>query len=171
MRKTTIFLTSFIALLVFAVGCLMSQLNLGPAAAIASASSGNLQPALSSPSGKDPAAMGIPAIRSRTGTASLVLADVQQFVNTHPFFGGPTVSGGRPIVVKLLAIPSKEVVALTHGESTGLPESAPVYYVQLQGPFLLVNAGSPRGAKVLTLGTGVEVFDARTGNLILWGAF
>ena len=49
--------------------------------------------------------------------------------------------------------------------STGLPDDALVCYVELRGA--LTFAAAP--GVTLTFQRGYEVFDAHTGNLLMWG--
>ena len=113
---------------------------------------------------------GRPAIVVKPGTSQLAVADVQQYVTTHPFPGGPTASGQPPIVVTIQLVTSQQASVIMGGESTGLPDNAPVYYVKLQGPFLMENEHLLPGATTPTSNLVEEVFDAHTGNLLVWGS-
>jgi hypothetical protein len=57
----------------------------------------------------------------------------------------------------------------TMNADTGTP-NAPVCYVVLQGPFR-VKGPLPPGAAAPIINTGYELFDATTGNLLMWGFF
>jgi hypothetical protein len=56
------------------------------------------------------------------------------------------------------------------GEFVGIPDSGMVCYVELYGPFYTTMISVPPGQTLPpTIDKGVEVFDAQTGNLLLWG--
>jgi hypothetical protein len=123
-----------------------------------------------------PKSVGIPAIRVK-GTASQVApntpriskTDVENYVKIHPFQGGSAISGTTPKVVAINYITSKEASQLLKNDSIGLADTAMVYYVQWEGPFNTTNVDRPQGAIFPTsVSKGVEIFDAQTGNLLLW---
>lgn len=100
------------------------------------------------------------------GVPAITAADVQQYLQTHPFMGGPTLSGKSPAIT-ITFMTAKQAgakLATTFGPSIQM-----VYYVEFQGPFLMVNESLPPGVAVPTAQTGFEVFDAQTGDLIEWG--
>lgn len=118
---------------------------------------------------------GLPAIPPRllstsATTPAFTEADVRAYLNTRPFPSGPLVKGATSTVVEIKFITSAQASALMQGESTGLPDTALVCYVKLHGPFEMTHASTPPGAKPLPPTTfGIEVFDAYTGNLLMWG--
>ena len=59
---------------------------------------------------------------------------------------------------------------LMGGEYISRPDSALVCYVELRGPFFPTHVSVPPGqALPETVDGGIEVFDAQTGNLLVWG--
>ncbi len=115
-----------------------------------------------------PPSAGVPAI-THAGGGPPTSADVKAFVTKHGFPGGKTVSGGAPTVLQITLMSAKQAKALLKGESTDRPDTAMVFYVQLQGPFVL-SMPTPPGIKPITVQKGEELFDATTGNLILFGS-
>lgn len=105
-------------------------------------------------------------------TPAFTVADVKLYIEKTGFVGGSPVNGAHLVISKIAFVTSKQASALAQGEAIGLPDSAIVCYVELQGPFILTNMASlPPGAKVPTVQKGEEVFDATTGNLLMWGAY
>jgi hypothetical protein len=114
---------------------------------------------------------GIPAITVQSAvstTPRVQKSDVIAFLKSHPFPAGPAVAGATPVLTAVDLISSKEASQRLKGESIGLSDNAPVYYVQWKGPFNPVNESVPAGVTIKPVATGVEVFDATTGNLLLW---
>lgn len=111
-------------------------------------------------------ASAIPAHRENT---LLSVEDVQRYVLTHSCPIGPTASGGLPKIVVVQLMTSRNASKVMGGEYVGLPDDALVYYVLLKGPFIpefvITVAGAPAGI----VGNMDEVFDAYTGNQLLWG--
>ncbi len=120
-----------------------------------------------------PARLGIQAIVPSTtlGLQRFTIQDANAYVSSHPFPSGPTITGVSPTIVSTSFITTKEANARMHGEHTGLSDTALVCYVVLKGPFTMTNVSRPYGAKALPpTNVGVEVFDAQTGNLLMWWA-
>lgn len=127
-----------------------------------------------------PRSPGLPAIRpslqaaSTTSAASTLIprftsADVQAYLHTHPFVGGQVVQGATASIASIQFMSSAQASALMHEAATGLPATAPVCYVKLNGPFTQQAAPVAPGAKQLSaVAYGVEIFDAQTGNLLMW---
>lgn len=115
---------------------------------------------------------GVPAIIPKNnGTPAFTAADVNLYYLNHSFSAGPTVSGAPPTVESVKFMTSGEARTLMKGEYIGIPDSAMVCYVVLRGPFYPMNVSVPPGqAPPAILDTGIEVFDAHTGNLLLWVA-
>lgn len=112
---------------------------------------------------------GTPAIAPHsTGTPAFSSSDVRQYVVTHQFSGGPTVAQSSPSIVKLEFISSKQASQQLDGTSPGLPDNALVCFVVIKGPFLLTADSQPSRLRVPTVNTGIEVFDAHTGNQLVW---
>jgi hypothetical protein len=121
---------------------------------------------------------GAPAIHptrdaATNGGAAFTAADVEQFIQAHGYAGGATVSGGPPTILKILFITSQQASALLNGEDIGRPDNAIVCYVLVAGPFyssVSLPYGVPTPKAPYIHQTGYEVFDAQTGNLLLYEA-
>ena len=113
---------------------------------------------------------GAPAITPRIkGVPAFTAGDVGLYYQNHSFSAGPTVSGAPPTIVSVRFITSQEAQVLMGGESVGLPGNALVCYVELRGPFYPKLVSVPPGQELpTTVDTGIEVFDAQTGNILLW---
>lgn len=110
---------------------------------------------------------GSPAIQPHLpGIPSFTLADVANYIQTKSFM--TTTSGTPPVITNAEFITAQQASALLDGEYIGRPDNALVCYVELQGPFR-VKGPLPSGATVPTVNTGYELFDAQTGNLLMWG--
>ncbi len=106
------------------------------------------------------------------GGATFTAADVEQFIQSHGYAGGATVSGKPPTIEKILFITSKQASDLLNGEDIGRPDNALVCYVLLRGPFYS-SVSPPYGVTPppnWTEETGYEIFDAVTGNLLVYSA-
>ncbi len=115
--------------------------------------------------------VGIPAIAVQSSVATtprVKKSDVVAFLKGHPFPAGPAVAGATPVLTAVDLITSREASQRLMGESIGLSDNMMVYYVQWKGPFNPVNASVPPGTTLKPAAVGVEVFDATTGNLLLW---
>lgn len=114
--------------------------------------------------------VGQPAISPHTDKTQLTVADVQRYVLTQPFPAGSTVKGVQPGIVLLKLMTSRDASIQMRGENVGLPDNAYVYYVIVKGPFYMKYISSASGSKnASTFSLGEEVFDAQTGNLLVWG--
>lgn len=111
---------------------------------------------------------GIPAITphlSSPSTSAFTADDVRHYLETHSLPGQFSLAPGTKfVIVKIVFLPSKEVTQLAE-ESTGMPDSYLLCYVELHGT---VKISGPNG------GTGILrtihiVFDAQTGNLLMIG--
>lgn len=101
--------------------------------------------------------------------------DVIAFFNKYGFFAGPVVSGAHLQILTIQFVTAKQASQLMVGESVGRPDSYLVCYVKVRGPFLLTNVrGGPNLPNVKAPATatyGDAVFDAHTGNLLVWGVY
>lgn len=101
--------------------------------------------------------------------------DVAAFFNKYGFYAGPVVAGAHLQILTIQFVTAKRASQLMVGEIVGRPDDALVCYVKVEGPFLLTNVrgGPPRpNAKVPTTAKyGDAVFDAHTGNLLVWGVY
>ncbi len=95
---------------------------------------------------------------------------MQRYVLTHPPSIGPTVSGGPPEIVVIQLMTSRNASRVMGGEYVEPSDNALVYYVLLKGPFIPENIITVAGEDIGMAGSMDEVFDAYTGNQLLWGA-
>ncbi|MGH2494833.1 MAG: hypothetical protein ACRDIV_09020 [Ktedonobacteraceae bacterium] len=112
---------------------------------------------------------GASAISAHKDNTLLSLADVKNYVLTHPSPIGPTVSDGPVKIVAIQLMTSHNASKVMHEEYVGLPDDAPVYYVLLKGPFIPVDIITVTGMHISSVDFMEEVFDAYTGNQLLWG--
>lgn len=116
-----------------------------------------------------PNALGLPAITPRNkavsaSTPTFTTDDVVQYVHAHPM-PDASLSGPKPVITRIAFLTSREVSILLKGESTGVPDDTLLCYVELSGTFTF----SGSAGVTVTYHTGVEVFDAHTGNLLITG--
>lgn len=104
---------------------------------------------------------------------SFTKADVVAFLNQSTFPAGPVVKGAQMTILTIQFVSAQQASKLMDGESVGRPDNALVCYVEMEGPFLLTGVSvppEPSGKKYPTTAKyGHEVFDAHTGNLLVWG--
>lgn len=123
-----------------------------------------------------PQSVGMPAIVVKNtakqiapNTSRISETDVKNYVTSHPFQGGSAVPGTTPKIVAINYMTSKEASQLLNNESIGLADTAMVYYVKWQGPFKPnTSVAPPKAIFPTSVSSGVEIFDAQTGNLLLW---
>jgi hypothetical protein len=113
---------------------------------------------------------GAPAIPAHPGNTLLSVADVEHYVLTHRCPVGPTVSGGLPKIMAIQLMTSRNASKVMGGEYVGPSDDALVYYVLLKGPFIPEFVITVAGVDPGIADTMDEVFDAYTGNQLLWGA-
>lgn len=122
--------------------------------------------------------IGFPAIAPHLnldspGKPAFTADDLKFFISQHGSPAGPLVKGAHLTFLKILFITSQEASTIMGGESTGLPGNALVCYVVIHGPFVMTNAHISPAAHITQppiVTTTEIVFDARTGNLLVWGA-
>lgn len=123
---------------------------------------------------------GWPAIKPRfaqnvavTATsASFTSADVVAYMNGDTFPAGPVVKGAQMTILTIQFVSAQQASKLMNGESVGRPDTALVCYVKVEGPFLLTGvhfAHVPGKKAPTTAKYGYMVFDAHTGNTLVWG--
>jgi len=116
-----------------------------------------------------------PHLSQNASGPAFTQADVIAFFTKYGFFAGPVVAGAHLKILTIQFISARQASQLMVGESVGRPDDALVCYVKVEGPFLLTNirGGPPRpNAKVPATATyGDAVFDAHTGNLLVWGVY
>jgi hypothetical protein len=117
-----------------------------------------------------------PHVNGATGNApTFTSTDAAQYVTAHGFPGGVPVQGSHLVITNIQFMTAK--VANAQFIKTGIdrPDDALVCVVQVKGPFNLIYAHlSPTDyAKhnVPVARTGFIVYDARTGNFLLWTAY
>ncbi|HJT56571.1 MAG TPA: hypothetical protein VJ761_08750 [Ktedonobacteraceae bacterium] len=107
--------------------------------------------------------------------ATFTRDDVIAFFNKHGFYAGPVVSSAHLKILTIQFVTAERASELMKGESVGRPDTALVCYVKVQGPFRLTNIrGGPAqiASKMPTTAMyGDAVFDAHTGNLLVWGVY
>jgi hypothetical protein len=119
--------------------------------------------------GPDAPPLGLPAITPRNDcTPSFTAQDVLDYENTHPFTTRRTEPVGKPTITKIWFITSAEASGQMAGESTGLSDVTLVCYVEFYGTFRSY-APVPGSKPMEHTGTGSQVFDAHTGNLLVAG--
>jgi len=117
-------------------------------------------------------------------TATYTADDVRAYLATPPPFR--TTDGSPITVTAILFIPASQASALMAGESTGRPDTTLVCYVTVTGSLVMVHSlpphirrkqtppSTPRHTRTHTpskLPVGHLVFDAQTGNLLLFGYY
>jgi len=108
---------------------------------------------------------------NNSSTPAFTQADVIAFLNKHGFYAGPLVKGAHLKILNIQFVTAKQASILMKGESIGRPDNYLVCYVKVQGPFQDQNAEVPPGAKAPDANTGDVVFDAHTGNMLVWGVY
>jgi hypothetical protein len=113
-----------------------------------------------------PGAAGSPAsgIRAITPAASAQITETQvrSFVLSHHV---PRAQATNLAIVSVSFITSEQVRSLLHSPKIGVPDQEPMCVVIMSGTF--VFSGPP--GHTVTYPIAVEVFDARTGNLMQSG--
>jgi hypothetical protein len=105
--------------------------------------------------------------RTQPGTPAFTAKDVTQYINTHPFPAGPTLSRHPLSITSIEFITSATASGRLQGESIGVPDKNVVCYVQLVGAYNPSFISAPPGFHFTTANTATEVFDATTGNLLV----
>ncbi len=110
-----------------------------------------------------PPPIGVPAIRSHLqGIPAYTAEDVQRYFQQT----GAQSATGRVTVLRVLFISSQEVCARLQGESTGFAPETLVCFVELRGVFYPHTY--PPGVHPRPSLYAYEVFDAQTGNLVMF---
>lgn len=111
--------------------------------------------------------VGSPAIRPtrKQIIPSFSSTDVVTYMSGRPLARTLSSSKLSSAYMTVQFLPSKMVSARLLGEPTGLPDSTLLCLVIAHGTFTF---SGPEGTMV-TYPVGYEVFDARTGNLLMWG--
>jgi len=106
-------------------------------------------------------------------TPAFTKNDVITFFNKHGFFAGPLVKGAHLKFLTIQFVTAKQASNLMNGESAGRPDTYLVCYVKVEGPFQVKYEEAPPTAKGTSnaVDTGDAVFDAHTGDLLVWGTY
>jgi hypothetical protein len=119
--------------------------------------------------GPDAPPLGAPAIAPRNDCSpSFTVQDVLDYESAHPFATMRSEPVGTPKITKIWFITSAEASGQMAGESIGIPNDALVCYVEFYGAFRSY-APIPGSKPMEHTGTGVQVFNAHTGNLLVEG--
>ncbi len=108
---------------------------------------------------------------TNASTPAFTKDDVIAFVNKHGFAGGPVAKGAHLKILMIQFVTAAQASQLMKGESVGRPDDYLVCYVRVEGPFQVKDAEVPPGAKLPAADIGDMVFDAHTGNLLVWGVY
>ncbi len=97
-------------------------------------------------------------------------ADVIAYLDKYGFL--PLAPGAHLQILTIQFVPAKQASQLMDGESVGRPDDYLVCYVKVEGPFLTAGLKlSPQAKAPKTVKYGDAVFDAHTGNLLVWGVY
>lgn len=109
-----------------------------------------------------PGAHGIRLTKSNNGP--ITQNDVIKYVQTvgMPRMHNPT---GSFTVTRAELLTSSAISARLHGEETGYPDSALLWFVEVHGTFVFFG---PQG-RTVTAHIGYQVFDPTTGDLVMFG--
>lgn len=100
---------------------------------------------------------------------SYTTGDVRQFILASGL--DQTTTAGTPsTITKIAFMTTSQASTLLQGESIGRPDGAMVCYVELRGPFT-IEGPVPAGATLPTAQRAYDIFDAQTGNILMWGYF
>lgn len=113
---------------------------------------------------------GVPAV-THPGGGPVTVDDVRAFITKYGFAAsdhGKTTNGTMPVILQVTMMTAKQASALMNGASPGRSDDTQVIYVKLQGPFL-IDMPVPSGARIPPAPFGEELFDATTGDLIMYG--
>ncbi len=94
--------------------------------------------------------------------------EVCEFARTHPLRGmGITIATAPDYTITSIRLTTVGAVDLMYGTRLTPPEATLVYAVEMQGLFTF--SGGPAPGRLGTFPTGIAVFDARTGAILLEG--
>ncbi len=116
---------------------------------------------------------GVPGITPRAAAAPPGMPtyseqDVCEFARTHPLRGmGLTIATAPDYTITSIRRTTVGAVALMYGTRLTPPEATLVYTVEMQGVFTF--SGGPAPGRLGTFPTGIAIFDARTGAILLEG--
>ncbi len=126
---------------------------------------GNVQSQVSTVSASQPLApMGF-TIPHAKGTM-LTQQQVRNYVETHRFWVGPTISGKMFTVQTVQLMTAQQAYQERHADYLGVLLNEQVYYVVAVGPFVPMNISSPHPIKIKSVPSAYEIWDAQSGNLL-----
>ena len=110
---------------------------------------------------------GVPGIKpSMPGhVPAFTVADVHTYFYTHPLAPGVDDKS----ITSIQFIPSKQAVALMRGEPTGIADNELVCYVEFDNVNIHLNVPRPPGAQEPLVHSIQIVYNAATGNELVWG--
>lgn len=109
---------------------------------------------------------------TRNRIPAFTLEDMKAYLQSAPSCaGGPTLSGQPPTIDTLEFVGCKQLTDRLN-LFIGLADDALVCYVVLRGPFWMKLVSYPPGAihGIPVSETVEEIYDARTGDLLVWSA-
>jgi hypothetical protein len=103
-----------------------------------------------------------------SGIPAFTPADVMKYVNTHniPFNLAPLAQHS---VYQITFLPSKQVNSIINRQNTHIPDSYLLCFVTFQGVFIFPGPPIKGKPTTTTYQMAYEVFDAKTGNLLMGG--
>ncbi len=115
---------------------------------------------------------GIPAILPRTGAfssnqPSFTRDDVTYYANMH-LLPQTQLSSGTLTVANVSFMLSQQASSMFQGEPIGVADDTLVCVVELHGNVVFLH-NAPGATKPLAFTRVYEVFDAHSGNLLMWG--
>jgi len=118
---------------------------------------------------------GIASVRliKKGTTTAFSSRELSSFALTHSVPLIEQLEPGMKVTTADCTYTAKRLAIVLHNKNLGLPDDAPLCYVELQGKFSVRTPPSKkeRRPSPSVFPKSFEVFDARTGNLMLSGAF
>ncbi len=116
--------------------------------------------------------VGVPGITPRAAAPPGMPTDREQevctFARTHPLRGmGITIATAPDYTITSIRLTTVGAVDLMYGTRLMPPEATLVYAVEMQGVFTF--SGGPAPGRLGSFPTGIAIFDARTGEILLEG--
>jgi len=99
----------------------------------------------------------------------LTAQQVRQYVETHRFWIGPTVTGDAFTILTIQLMTAQQTYQTEQADYLGVPDNTLVYYVKARGPFKPVglHLHLASGVKLpSTIDSAYEIWDAHSGKLL-----
>jgi hypothetical protein len=96
----------------------------------------------------------------------LTQQQVRDYVETHRFWVGPTVSGKMFTIQTVQLLTAQQAYQEKHADYLGVLLNEQVYYVVAVGPFVPMNITSPHPIKLKSVPSAYEIWDAQSGILL-----